>query len=75
VEHVMDAGAGWQGEPNGDVVDELGHPVRPAVTGFQLATAGLGQRGCSTLSKAKKSPVADMVCDRTVIAVIVFWMA
>jgi hypothetical protein len=70
VENVVDAGAGWQGEANSDVVDELGDAVRSAKTGLELAAGGLGQRRGRALPKTKKRPITNLVADRTVIAVV-----
>jgi hypothetical protein len=66
----MDAGAGWQGEPNNDVIDELGAAIRSTKTGLDLAGGGLGQQRGRALSKTKKRPVTHLVANRTVIAVI-----
>jgi hypothetical protein len=53
VEHVVDAGSGWQGQSNRDFIDKLGDVIRPKEPRLKLAVDTLGKRRRRALSEAK----------------------
>jgi hypothetical protein len=60
MEHIMKASAGRKLQPYNHLVDELHHLVWPDVPRLELPYCGAWKGCCCPLSKAKKSPIADL---------------
>jgi hypothetical protein len=60
MEHIMKASAGRKLQPYIHLVDELRHLVRPDVPRLELPYCGAWKGCCCPLSKAKKSPIANL---------------
>ena len=68
---IMDAGAGWQVEADGDIVDELGDAVGAEEAQLELAGGSLGKERRRPLPEPKERPVAHLVLDVTMGLVVV----
>jgi hypothetical protein len=71
VEDVVETGARWKLQAHSHVVDELDDAVGPHVSGFELACRRARQGRRSTLPKAEKCPVPDLVLHQPVVLVVV----
>jgi len=71
VEHVVKASVRRKLQAHGDIVDELDDAVRADEAGLELARGRPGEGGGGTLSKTKKSPIANLVGHRPMLSVVV----
>jgi hypothetical protein len=70
VKDVMQASTGRQGEPDGDIIDELDDAVGLVEARFKLSRCSLGQRRGRVVAKTENGPIADLVRDVAMVLVV-----
>ena len=71
VEHIVQPSARRKGQADSDVIDEFDDAVGPEVARLELASDGLGNGRCCSLTKTKEDLIAHLIRNMTVELVVV----